>query len=213
MIVRVTYENLDKYGRAFYAQFCLRNRCFIERQNYNVLQYKGMEFDQYDTPAAVYLVALSPDGEAWGCSRLTPVSLGSMLKDLWPHLVDRPADVFRPGVWEGTRFCVDKTLAVEVRQRVCRELVVGYFEAGLAAGMQKIIGVMPPFILRSVFRRAGCTYQLLGPKARIESGDIVAAASMDITAEALLRVRATTGLADRVTAGDEIDAPIRRKAA
>ena len=72
-----------------------------------------MEWDQYDTPAAIYLVYLSPEGEAWGCSRLTPVERGSMLKDLWPELVDKPDNVFVPGVWEGTRFCIEKTLPTD----------------------------------------------------------------------------------------------------
>lgn len=194
MLVCATYENLHKYGYAFYSQFCLRHRCFIERQNYNVSKHNGMEFDQYDTPAAVYLIYLSPEGKAWGCSRLTPVEHGSMLQDLWPDLVNKPDEVFMPGIWEGTRLCIEKDLPVEVRQRICRELVLGYFEAGLEMGMKKIIGVMPPFIFRKVFGAAGCQYDFLGKKLKLPCGDVVAAATMNVTHDALEAVRKVSGI-------------------
>lgn len=205
MIVCVKYENLYKYGAAFHSQFCLRHQCFIERQNYKVAKYNGMEFDQYDTPAAVYLVYLSPMGKAWGCSRLTPIDQGSMLQDLWPELVDRPEVAFASNTWEGTRFCIQKTLPVALRQRICKELVVSYFEAALDIGMEKIIGVMPPFIFKRVFGNAGCHYEFLGKQMKISSGETIAAALMHTTIDALAAVREATGIYEPVIVGDEID--------
>ncbi|MGB9154795.1 MAG: acyl-homoserine-lactone synthase [Alphaproteobacteria bacterium] len=213
MIVCVKYENLDQYGKAFHSQFCLRHQCFIERQNYNVSKYNGMEFDQYDTPAAVYLVYLSPEKEALGCSRLTPVDRGSMLADLWPGLVDHPEEAFTPGAWEGTRFCIAKSLPMDVRQRICRELVIGYFEAGLDIGIKNIIGVMPPLILRTVFGGAGCQYDLLGKRMRIPSGEMIAAATMQITSDALHNVRKATGIFESVISEEKIEEYHNRKIA
>jgi N-acyl-L-homoserine lactone synthetase len=60
------------FGSAFYSQFQLRYRAFIERQDYDVQIYKGMEYDQYDTPASHYLVYHTPGGQALGVSRLRP---------------------------------------------------------------------------------------------------------------------------------------------
>jgi N-acyl-L-homoserine lactone synthetase len=213
MIVCVKYENLYQYGKAFHAQFCLRHQCFIERQNYNVSKYNGMEFDQYDTPAAVYLVYLSPEGEALGCSRLTPVDRGSMLADLWPELVENPQETFTPGAWEGTRFCIAKSLPADVRQRICRELVIGYFEAGLDIGIRNIIGVMPPLILRKVFGDAGCQYDLLGKRMRIPSGEMIAAASMKINLDALNKARKATGIFESVISEEETEKQRDRKVA
>jgi len=198
MIICVTYENLSQYGKAFYDQFRLRHECFVERQNYNVWVHNGMEFDQYDSPAAIYLAALSPEKELLGCSRLTPTCHKSMLKELWPELVEHPQDVFFPGTWEGTRFCIKKSLSPDIREKVCRELVVGYFEIGLSFGINKIIGVMQPFIFRRVFGRAGCSYNFLGQKMKLPSGEIIAAAAMDITQEALNEVRKKTGIFNTV---------------
>jgi acyl homoserine lactone synthase len=212
MIVSVRYENLHFYGKAFHSQFCLRHECFIERQGYNVSEWNNMEFDQYDTPAAIYLVYLSPEGEAWGCSRLTPVSHRSMLKDLWPDLVKQPEKVFTPDTWEGTRFCIKKDIPADLRQRICRELVAGYLEVGLDMGMKKIIGVMPPFIFKRVFINAGCHYEYLGAQMKIQSGDVIVPAAIDITWEALMNVRKISNLQERVVA-EEIGELHRRRVA
>ena len=198
MITCVTYDNLDKNSYAFRAQFRLRHECFIERQDYSVAQYNGMEFDQYDTPAAIYLVYVGCDDTAWGCSRLTPVSCGSMIKDLWPQLVDRPDEIFTPTTWEGTRFCIKKSLPTNIRQRICVELAIAYLEAGIKMGMEQIIGVMPPYILKRVFGNAGCRYSYLGKSARIHSGETIVAASMPVTIEALNGVKSKTNIYEKV---------------
>lgn len=203
MIVCVKYENLYLYGQAFHSQFRLRHECFIERQDYNVSECRGMEFDQYDTPAAVYLVYLSPEGEAWGCSRLTPVSHGSMLKDLWPELVDQPESVFKAGVWEGTRFCIKKDLPADLRLQICREIVIGYLEAGIGMGAERIIGVMPPFIFKKVFINSGCHHEFLGKKIKISSGEIIRAASIAVTQDSLDNARETTGIFGNIIAHNE----------
>ncbi|MCK4944839.1 MAG: autoinducer synthesis protein [Alphaproteobacteria bacterium] len=198
MISCVNYENLQQFGKAFSSQFRLRYRCFIERQKYNVSSYNEMEYDQYDTPASAYFVYESPDGEALGCSRLTPVSQGSMLQDLWPDLVDNPDHLYTNNVWEGTRFCIDKRLPPNLRQQICRELVLAYLEFGLNNGVQKIIGVMPPLIFKRVFGRAGCEYDLLGPEKIIDDGDVIRAAALVVSAERLIRVRKKTGISQSV---------------
>jgi acyl homoserine lactone synthase len=202
MIVHINYENLHKYADAFRAQFRLRHECFIERQDYQAFKWRGMEYDQYDTPAANYLVYLSPEGEAWGCSRLTPVMHRSMLKDLWPQLVDDPAHVYRPDVWEGTRFCVKKNLRAELRLKIRRELALGYVESGLEAGIVKVIGVMPPLIFKRVFIDAGCHYQFLGEQMKIASGETIVAASIDVSVTALAHMQEISGIYDKVITED-----------
>lgn len=197
MISCITYENLHQYGGAFRSQFQLRHRCFIERQKYNVSSYNGMEYDQYDTPAAVYLVYAGHGGHVLGCSRLTPVSQGSMLQDIWPDMVSNPQNIFREGVWEGTRFCIDKSLPAHLRQRICQEIVLSYLEFGLQTGMEKIIGIMPPRILNTVFGSAGCRYQSIGPRKLIDSCTIQAA-SMQVSQEQLAFARVVTGITGSV---------------
>ena len=102
MISCITCENIHLFGPAFHSQFRLRYRAFIERQDYDVRIYNGMEYDQYDTPASHYLVYHTEGGQALGVSRLTPTTQGCMLKDLWPGMVEDKALLQSEQVWEGT---------------------------------------------------------------------------------------------------------------
>ncbi len=54
MIDVLTWENAHFYGSALASQHRLRYRLFVERQGWDVPCYQGMEYDQFDTPAAVY---------------------------------------------------------------------------------------------------------------------------------------------------------------
>jgi acyl homoserine lactone synthase len=181
MIVSINQKTLPLHGELYISQFRLRHDAFIKRQNYDVKQFDGMEFDQYDTPAAAYLVYTKNGVTALGCSRLTPITVSSMVMDLWPDLFHWPDITEDPTVWEATRFCVRKELPPAVRRMISRELVHSYFDYGLANGVTKIIGVMQPRIIRSVFGDLGCKYDLMGPRKRLATGETIVAASMEIS--------------------------------
>jgi len=204
MITCVTYDNLDRTGGAFAAQFALRHRCFIERQGYAVRSYRDREFDQYDTPAAVYLVYEGDGGHVFGVSRLSPVSEGCMIADLWPQMLSGDELARMTGtVWEGTRFCVERSLPPDRRRRIVQELVLAYIEFGLGHDIDTIIGIMPGIVLRRVFRDAGVQYDILA-RSMIE-GHRIEAARMTISMAALEAVRRATGLRSPVL-GQQRDA-------
>ena len=71
MISCISCENVHEFGLAFHSQFRLRYGGFVERQQYDVSVYDGMEFDRYDTPASRYLVYHTDEGRALGVSRLS----------------------------------------------------------------------------------------------------------------------------------------------
>jgi acyl homoserine lactone synthase len=197
MISCISCENAHEFGRALHAQFRLRYDEFIERQDYDVPVYDGMEFDQYDTPASRYLVYHTDDGTALGTTRLTPTSLSCMLKDLWPHLVQDKSILQSEKVWEGTRYCVDKSVAPELRQRIVNEMACAYLEFGLRLGLTKIIGLMPTYIYRSVFERPGIEMEYLGPVEAIGRHKCRAVA-IPVTAQQLTNVRRKTGITKSV---------------
>ena len=146
MISCISCENVHEFGMAFHSQFRLRYGGFVERQQYDVSVYDGMEFDRYDTPASRYLVYHTDEGRALGVSRLTPTVLSCMLRDLWPHLVEDKSLLQSEAVWEGTRYCVDKDVEPELRQRIIHEMACAYLEFGLRMGLKKIVGLMPTYI-------------------------------------------------------------------
>ncbi len=197
MISCISCENVDEFGKAFHSQFRLRYEEFIERQDYKVPVYDGMEFDQYDTPASRYLVYHTEEGRALGVSRLTPTVLSCMLLDLWPHLVEDKSLLQSPVIWEGTRYCVDKSVAPELRKLIIHEMACAYLEFGLRFGLAKIIGLMPTYIYRSVFERPGIGMEYLGSVEAIGRHKCRAVA-IPVTAQQLANVRRKTGITQSV---------------
>jgi acyl homoserine lactone synthase len=112
-------------------------------------------------------------------------------------MVDDKDILSSPGVWEGTRFCVDKDIDPVLRRRVAQELVIAYLEFGLQNGVRRIIGLMPRLVLRTVFKASGIDFDYLGPPKDID-GVLIQAAAMDISYPQLEQARRTTGIARSV---------------
>jgi acyl homoserine lactone synthase len=188
----INIENAHEFGSVLPQLHRLRYRQFKERQSYDVPVYNGMEYDQYDTLATVYLVWLDEGNAVRGCSRLNPTDRPYMLRELWPQLADRPLPS-SPFVWEGTRICIEKELPGDLRQRIKWEIVLGYLEFGLANGIMKYIGVMQTYIWRKVFIASGWGAEFIGGEGRID-GARSRVGEVLVSAEALDRVRRTTGI-------------------
>lgn len=196
MLKAVSQKNSVQYGSLLLGQHRLRYQEFIERQDYDVRTLDDLEFDEYDTLAAVYLV-YSEDGETvLGASRLTPIDYGCMLADHFPHLVDDHSIFAAPRTWEGTRFCIDKHLPADKRLHILHAIVAGYLEFALHNNVSRIIGLMPTLILRSVFERSGVELDRLGAAYEIGHHAKIQAASIAVTRDQLRRVEARTSLSD-----------------
>lgn len=194
MLKVISFKDIASNSDLFYSQFRLRYREFVERQQYAVKTIEGMEFDEYDTLASVYLVYTEDGKQVLGCSRLTPIDYGCMLADHFPDLVDDKSIFSAPDVWEGTRFCVDHRLEPEKRLQVLRTICAGYIEFGLRRKINRIIGLMPTIILRSVFERSGITLDRLGAARQIGGHSKIQAASISISEDQLDSVAEATGL-------------------
>ncbi len=193
MIDCVDLETSHFFGDALASQHRLRYRVFVERQGWAMPTHHGMEYDQYDTPAANYLVWRDDNGEVQGVSRLSPTNRPYMLAETWPDMVSRIPLPSSHDVWEGTRFGIDKSLDPALRKRILSKIVCAYLEFSLRNGIKKIIGVMPTLIWRAVFVRSGWPVDFIG-EPRMLNGDKIVAATMDVTPEILARVRAKTGI-------------------
>jgi acyl homoserine lactone synthase len=153
-----------------------------------------MEYDQYDNPAACYLVWRDRDGKARGSSRLYPTDRPYMLQEVFPQLVNKIPLPASAQVWEGSRFCVDASLEPEKRQRIIQEIVIGYLEFGLVQGITRIIGVMYPAYYRNIFIRNGWEVEWIGDAAKSKEGHKIIAGSLTVSQAVLRNVRAKTGI-------------------
>jgi len=193
MIYAVTYENVHLYGSILPELHRLRYESFIQRQNYNVPSYKDMKYDNYDTPATVYLVWRGEDRKVHGLSRLAPTDRAYMIKDLWPHIVNKIPLPHSQRVWESTRFCVRNSLDKKLKKRIVAELICSGLEYSLQNGISSHIGVMPPLLWKVVFTNSGWPIEYIGDIARLDDGSKVVAARMPVNNENLHNVYAING--------------------
>lgn len=199
MIYAVSWENAHLFGAVIPSLLRLRHKSFVERQKYKVPVYNGMEYDQYDTPAAIYLVWIdSFDNEVKAVSRLCPTDRPYMLKDLWPHIVtdaNLPSSKF---IWEGTRFAVDKDLEPQLRRSIIGQIVCAYLEFCVDHQIKEIIGVMPPLIWNYVFVRSGWTVEYTGEPVILDDGDKIVSGSLKVSLKALENVRKKMSIKNRM---------------
>jgi len=199
MIECVTLENVHQFqGNPIYAQHRLRYSSIIERQQWHVPTVREMEYDQYDNPAAWYLVKRNKDGKAIGTSRLYPTDRPYMLQEVFPYLVTKTELPQDSTVWEGSRFCVDSSLPPDIRKSIIQEIVVGYLEFALDHNIRSIIGVMYPVYWRNIFIKSGWNVEWIGDVQKSEEGHKIIAGDLRVSRAVLDQVRKVTGIREKI---------------
>lgn len=206
-----TYETAHHFGDALASQFRLRHKVFVQRQQWGVPQWRGMEYDQYDTPATVYCVWRDDDGQVRGVARLAPTTIPYMIKDLWPDLVTARPLPEQPDIWESTRLGIDHDLPKACRRRVLSELILAYLEASLAFGVRGLIGIGYAWCWDHSFARQGWPVEPLGPMVPIDGQDSYVGL-LPVSPAVLASVRAATGI-DRPVLRPAPDGQLARVAA
>jgi acyl homoserine lactone synthase len=141
MIEAFSLKNAHLFGDALASQARLRHRVFVERRALIHSSYDGMEYDEFDTPAAVYLVWRDSTLTVRGLIRIAPTSVPYMLRSYWPHLCQSRALPQSPDVWEMTRVCVDHAFRSPLRKRIIPELLCALQEFCFHNNVTAIIGV------------------------------------------------------------------------
>lgn len=211
MLDCVTWNTAHLFGNALAEQHRLRYRVFVERAGWKVPNLNEMEWDQYDTPAANYLIWRDEGGIARGVVRTSPTDIPWMLADIWPHLVTEMDLPRSARVWEGTRLAVDPTAPARIRRQVRNELVVGMIEFGVANGIDTFMHFTPVAFVRSIFWGNDFETRQVGPVTPIDGIPCVACATT-CSPEALERVRAATGITGSILRTAEDVLPSTRAA-
>jgi len=193
-----TCENAHLFGDALPGQHRLRRKLFIDRQNYTVPVYKDLEYDQYDTPAATYVVRRDEQGVVRAVNRLIPTPLPYMIKDLWPDMVETGTVPSDWAVWESSRFGVDNDLDPQTRDRYLGELLCGVISYGLLNNISWFIAVLTyPLIKRSLIA-SGVDVELLGRPRSIGGCPPAAPIRVNVTQASIDEIRRRKGLSGPV---------------
>lgn len=193
-VLIVSIENMHEYGDVMPSMLRLRHKEFKERQSYNIPTFKDMEYDAYDTPAAVYVVWRDDNGVVRGCSRMAPTDRSYMIRDLWPNIVTKIDLPNGDDIWESSRFAIDSDLPADMRARVKLEILQAKIEYALALGIKGMVGVMPPLIWRAVFVNSGWPIDNIGPVTILESGEKIVAGWINVNHTILANIKNKTGI-------------------
>lgn len=165
MIDVITLASAHLFGDALASQARLRYRMFVVCRKIEHTHFDGMEYDRFDTPAAVYLLWRDDTGEARCMTRLLRTTEPYMVKSYWPHLAEEEELPSSHDVWEGTRLCVDVALDRLTRQRALAELLCGVTEYLEGQGARQLVGVTSRAQAMRLFPR---DLEWLGEDALIE---------------------------------------------
>lgn len=199
-ILCLNWETAHLYGDAWISHHRLRHRLFVERQGWDVPTVRGLEHDEFDTPAAQYLVWTDKAGDVRGVTRLLPTMRPYMVQKLWPELVAGPLPE-SDAVWEATRFGCDQALGPAERRRAVAEMLCAMQEYGMQNSIKLYLAVMPIRLLKCVVVKAGCQVTMLGPTRSI-GGFPTVAAYLTVSAGVLAELRRRAGIGGRVLRDD-----------
>ncbi len=181
--------NLHHHGDLFVRYLRARHDVFIRDKNWNLPEIDGMEFDQYDTPVARWIV-VHERGEVLAGIRITPTTArcglhSYMIRDAQLGLLDDlQADVlyFRAPesehLWEASRLFVAPTVDAGRRADVQQLLMYQMAIAAQAVGATHVIGIVPA-VFKRWMKRIGMNATAVGPVIRF-AADLSRAALMNV---------------------------------
>jgi N-acyl-L-homoserine lactone synthetase len=165
MIEALSLKTAHLFGDALASQARLRFRAFVERRGLPHSFYDDMEYDEFDTPAAVYLVWRDPMLVVRGLIRVLPTSMPYMLERYWPHLCKARDLPKGDAVCEMTRVCVDYSYDPKVRKVIMPLLLCALQEFCQHSGIRAVVGVTRRNLVNHFVREG---VQWLGESAEIE---------------------------------------------
>jgi len=177
----LSFANLHNRGELFANLLRARRQSFIVKNNWDLPEAMGMEFDQYDTPASRW-VAVHDFGRVYAGIRLTPTTARVgiytyMIRDAQRGLLDSiPSDLLyedapvAENVWESSRVFVAHDTPQKLRRLVHVHLIEEMTKAARDLGATRVLGLIPANWPRWAKRR-GLDAEAAGPVMHIDGLD------------------------------------------
>lgn len=150
----LSFRNMHEYGTLLTKYLEARKKIFLDDFGWNVCEADGMEFDQYDTPQARWVV-LHQFGDVLGGVRMLPTTArcgvySYMLRDAQRGILeDLPTDILffdapvEHNVWEATRFFISTSVPSAQRLQVQKLLFNSMSRTAAENGALHILGIVP----------------------------------------------------------------------
>ncbi|MCB1355909.1 MAG: GNAT family N-acetyltransferase [Maritimibacter sp.] len=150
---------MSQHGDLLVSFMEARKRVFVDQLKWELPTVDGMEFDQYDTPQAKWVV-IHEFGKILGGVRLMPTTArcgiySYMLRDAQLGLLDPiPRDVLfldapvDPKVWEASRLFITEEVTASRRAQVQGVLMKQMAVTAGEMGATHVIGIVPAVFAR-----------------------------------------------------------------
>lgn len=158
MLIIVNKINQSKYLKELASMHHLRKKVFKDTLKWDVHTVNSMEFDQFDTDDAHYLIHINEEGEADACTRLLCTTNPYLLGDVFPELLLPQKPPKKKNIWETTRFCSDQKTAPKDIMAI---LLAGMLEFAIDQGIKEYVSVSD-IRIEPLLRRNGWPAKRLG---------------------------------------------------
>jgi len=213
MIECMTFTTAGEFGDALVDYHRMRYRLFIEREGWDIPHFDNLEYDQFDTPATVYLIKRRPEtGEVMGGMRLIPTTQPYLAEHVWPDLIQTRPIPKDPKVWEGTRMSAAPELSVDERRQTLGELGAAFAEFLIGVGANRVIFEMPPKLLEFQSRNNPEFVEMLGEPITLDDGTLLVGGWVHINETTLAAYRVGAGVEGNIIRYPEAAFPYERAA-
>ncbi|MEM1040799.1 MAG: acyl-homoserine-lactone synthase [Pseudomonadota bacterium] len=167
MFIIIEDHNRKDHAKLISRMFKLREEVFLHQLGWNVTAGPAGEIDVYDRCSPAYLVWCDDRFETlYGSLRLLPTTGPTLLYDVFRTTFPNNASLSAPGIWEGTRLCVDNDalardgLEIDPRQAFCM-MLLALCETALDHGIHTMVSNYEP-PTRRLYTMAGAPIQEIG---------------------------------------------------
>ncbi|WP_045024804.1 acyl-homoserine-lactone synthase [Rhizobium nepotum] len=167
MYLLVQAHEYHKHIDLLDQSFRLRKKVFADRLGWDVSVAGPHERDRFDDLHPAYLIWCDDDrSKLYGSVRLMPTTGPTLLYDVFRETFPNACDLVAPGIWEGTRMCIDEeTVARDFPDmrpdRAFCLLLLALCEVALDNGIDTLISNYEPH-MRRLYKRAGAEFDELG---------------------------------------------------
>jgi acyl homoserine lactone synthase len=156
-----------------------RYRVFVQTLQWDLHVADGIELDQFDDAATIYVITQDDSGDLTSFARLLPTDRPYLLGDVFPQLLNGLALPSSPDIWELSRFAaVDfKRQPTASEGQISSLTAIRLLQASIncarARGASRLITVSPIGIER-LLRRAGFHFHRAGPPTIVDGHPLCA---------------------------------------
>jgi len=174
MIHEVQIHTAWQHGDCLASAHRLRKQMFVDAGKWTVPTYDGMEYDQFDTLEARYLMGIDEGGVVRAVQRNLFCDRPYMMKTLWPELASTN-ELPDSCAWaEGTRMGVDQTMSGADQMRWFSEVVIAHLEWALFYGVEHYTFVTYEAVARHMLETNGMPVEYWGGAQIIDGAKYVA---------------------------------------